>query len=69
MRNKILVLVFFCLITNCSSDDHSKVKILPIFFDSNSFTLDNIASDLVIIPLDFGEITVSTDLFRIQSSE
>lgn len=59
MRNKILVLVFFCLITNCSSDDHSMVKILPTSFDSNSFTLDNIAYDLVIIPLDFGEITVS----------
>ncbi len=57
-------LVFFLCIFSffapgCNEDKKHDLKTFPVEFTEGDFSLDSLASDLVIIPLDFGEITVS----------
>ncbi len=62
MKNLIKICILAQLIfiyPGCSNIDKKQLKPLPSHFVEGCFSLDSIASDLTIIPLDFGKITVS----------
>ncbi|MGC9341063.1 MAG: BF3164 family lipoprotein, partial [Bacteroidales bacterium] len=58
-RLVFLLCVFSFFASACDHDEKHGLKTFPTEFTEGDFNLDTIASDLVIIPLDFGEITVS----------